>query len=110
VGGHYFFGFFGVGLAGEFRFIDASAGFRTFGAGPSVAVAMVDTPHVRVLLDAHWMPIGTAWEVTRLVGDIDVSWEWLTVRLTGGPSASTVAGASRLAWQAGVFVGARLSW
>jgi hypothetical protein len=104
----YFFGPLGVGAAGEFRVADPVYGFRAFGVGPSLGVAMVDTPAVRVLLSVNWLPVGVAVDLARVTGDLEVSWQWFTLRLVGGAFSQT--GSSAIAWQAAALVGVRLSW
>lgn len=108
--GRYFFGALGVGAAGEFRLADAAFGVRPFGVGPAAAVAVVDTPHVRVLLGVNWLPVGTAIDLARVTGDLEVSWEWFTFRLTAGSSTQRLAASTPVSWQAAAFAGARLGW
>lgn len=104
----YYFGPLGVGAAGEFRLVDPSFGARAFGVGPSLALALVDTPQARVLLSASWLPLGTAVDLARVSGGLELSWQWFTFRLLG--STASRAGLSATLWQATAFAGVRLSW
>lgn len=106
----YFFGALGVGLAGEFRVADARFGVRPLGGGLGLGVAMVDSPSVRVLLSGRWLPLGTAVDLARVAADLEVSWSWFTLRVTGGAFTQGAPAPSAIGWQAGVFAGARLRW
>jgi len=106
----YFFGALGIGAAGEFRVADPAFGLRPFGAGLSVAVAMVDTPEARVMLSANWLPVGVSVELPRVTGELEVSWAWFTFRVTGGAFAQHLAASAPVGWQATALAGARLSW
>lgn len=108
--GRYFFGALGLGAAGEFRLTDVAFGIRPFGVGLAAAVAVVDTPHVRVLLGVNWLPVGTAVDLARVTGDLEVSWEWFTFRLAAGSSTQVLAASTPVGWQAMAFAGARLGW
>ena len=106
----YFFGAFGVGAAGEFRVADRAFGFRPFGAGVALGVAVVDTPHVRVMLSGNWLPLGVAVDLARATGELEVSWQWFTFRVTGGSFTQRLTASAPVGWQAAVFAGARLKW
>jgi hypothetical protein len=115
VAARYFFGPLGVGAAGEFRVADAGFGLRPFGAGVGVAVAMLDTPQARVLLSGHWLPLGAASataraiDVARVTGELEVSWQWFTFRVTGGSFTQGIS-SSPVGWSVAAFAGARLKW
>jgi hypothetical protein len=101
----YFFGPLGLGATGEFRLVDPSYGVRAFGVGPALGLAFIDTPHARVVAGLNWLPVGTSIELTRVTGEVEVSWYWFTLRLLGGSFGATTVG-----WQASAFVGVRLDW
>ncbi len=106
----YFFGPFGIGGAGEYRNFEAVFGIRPFGIGPSVGLALIDSPHTRAIFSLNWMPVGTAVDLARVGADLEVSYEWFTLRFAGGSFTQQFASASRISWQGAVFVGARLRW
>lgn len=106
----YFFGALGAGVAGEFRVADSAFGVRPFGAGVSLAVALVDTPEARVMLSGNWLPVGVAVDLARVTGELEASWGWFTFRATGGSFAQRRSSSTPIGWQAAVFAGARLTW
>lgn len=105
----YFFGPLAVGATGEFRIIDPQAGARAFGVGPSLGVALLDTPHSRIVLSASWMPVGTAIDLTRTVGDLEFSWQWFSAGVGAGLFTST-ATSTVMSWSAHAHLGVRLGW
>jgi hypothetical protein len=106
----YFFGPLGLGLAGEGRSFDASYGIRSFGLGPALGIAAVDTPHYRVLINASWLPVGTAIDLTRITGEFEISIEWFTMRILGGSFNQALASGAKIGWQAAGFAGVRFTW
>jgi hypothetical protein len=103
----YFFGRVAVGVAGELRLLEPSLSTLRGGAGASVGVAFVDTRETRVVLGINYMPLGNVLDPVRFVGDLEISWRFLTFQVHGG-SYST--GASTIGWQVGGTVGLRASW
>lgn len=105
----YFFGALGAGVAGEFRVADSAFGVRPFGAGVSLAVALVDTPDARVMLSGNWLPVGVAVDLARVTGELEASWGWFTFRVTGGSFTQHLSSNTPIGWQGAVFAGARLT-
>ncbi|MFO0597010.1 MAG: hypothetical protein U0228_16965 [Myxococcaceae bacterium] len=111
VAARYFFGRFGVGLGGELRLEEPSFGTIRGGAGPSLAVAFVDTKEVRVLLGAHYLVLGNTIDPARIVGEFEVGWRFIVVHVLGGSATGTAAdGSKAIGWQLGAFAGVRASW
>ena len=60
VSAHYYFGFFGIGVAGDFRFVEwttpgqLAQNKMLTGVGPSLSVAFIDNRRVRLV--ARWPP------------------------------------------------------
>lgn len=125
----YFFGHVGVGLAGEFRSFMSEVNtstaapatcagdcrrFTTFELGPSIGLAMADTPHLRALLNVTWLPVGThpgTVDWARVVADFEVSWEWFVFDLAGGTLTDVTQGAPpRLGFFVAASFGVRLHW
>jgi hypothetical protein len=111
----YFFGRFGVGAAIEVRWNQPSAqmAITNVGFGPAVGVAFVDSPKIRVILNAAWLPLTQQGfqDATRATGDLEISYDFLTFNVAGGLQTQPLATASPvLAWYVGVFGGVRLRW
>lgn len=102
----YFIGPLGLGAVGEFRNFDAAFGVRPFGVGPAIGIALIDNPHTRAVFSVNWLPVGGVIDLVRLSGDFEVSYEWFTMRITGGTSTQ----GSTLGWEAAGFLGARFHW
>ena len=111
----YFFGHFGLGIAGDLKapVIVPNDGLR-FGGGLTMAVAFVDNHETRVLLSLAYTPLsnhltssfGTL-EWARLLADFEISYKILSIHLQG----QTFAGAGNvLHWQAGGALGIRYGW
>jgi hypothetical protein len=102
----YFIGPLGLGVVGEYRNFDAAFGVRPFGFGPAIGIALIDNPHTRAVFSVNWLPVGGVIDLVRLTGNFEVSYEWFTMRITGG--TSTQAGV--LGWEAAGFLGGRFHW
>ena len=110
----YFFGAIGVGLAGELRVLDPAASTATSpaavrgGVGPALAVAFVDNHETRVVLAVNYLPLGNQIDPVRLIGDLEISYKFITFHVNGGSSTKPAPGG--LAWQIGAYVGLRAAW
>ncbi len=104
----YYFGHLALGLAGEVRLLDPNLANLRVGAGPTLAVAFVDTHETRVLLGVNYLPLGNAIDVVRLLGDFEVSWRFLTFHVNGG--TTTKPDGKTIGWQVGGYVGVRAAW
>lgn len=108
----WFFGRVGVGLAAEYRLFDSTLGtvahtFSGLGLGPSVGLAIVDTPTLRATFNLAWLPI-VANDLFRFIGDLEVAWRFLVFGIAGG--AQTDPAVSRLGFFMTGLVGVRLGW
>lgn len=109
----YFFGHFGLGLAGDLKapVLAPNDGLR-FGGGLTLAVAFVDNHETRVVLALAYTPLsnhlalgGLEW--ARLLADFEISYKFLSIHA----QAQTFAGANNvLHWQAGGAIGVRYGW
>jgi hypothetical protein len=111
----YFFGFFGVGLAGDFRFIDwttpgqPSQSKLISGVGPSIAFALIDNRRMRLLAGAHWTPfISSDWG--RITGDLEFSYKLFTLSVIAGRASDGPLEAQRGGFFIGAFAGIRFAW
>lgn len=108
----YFLGRFGFGAAGELRWSDPSVSQALRGgAGPAVAVAIVDNPNTRVLLGVNYLPLGNVIDPTRVMGDLEISYRFVTLQVNGGTlTEATSPGGSALRWSIGAYLGVRAHW
>lgn len=107
----YFFGRFGVGLGGELRLLEPSFASVRGGAGPSIGITLVDTHETRAVVGVSYLPVGNVMDVARVVGEFEVGWKFLEVRVLGGSSTGNgFDGGPAIGWQVGATVGARLAW
>ncbi|MFZ5439909.1 MAG: hypothetical protein ACOZQL_07855, partial [Myxococcota bacterium] len=112
----YYFGFFGVGVAGDFRFLNWSTPTQLaqsrslIGVGPSLSVAFVDNATTRIALGAHWTPlISSDWG--RVTGDFELSYKLFTLSIVGGRSSDGPFDANqRAGYFIGAFAGIRYAW
>ncbi len=109
----YFFGRIGVGLAGELRLLDPAQSTATApaalrgGVGPALSAAFVDNHETRVVLGANYLPLGNTIDGARFVGDLEISYKFVTFHVIGGTGSRT---GGPLAWQVGGYLGLRASW
>lgn len=108
----YFTGPLGIGIAGEYRRFDTTLGgvARTanlVAGGPTLGIQMVDNPRERISLNALWLPVGQTIDLRRVVGDLEISHEVITVDITGG-LLSDPANPTRFGWMAMGLIGVRL--
>ena len=108
----WFFGRFGVGAAVEYRLFESSLGtsgrtFSALGLGPSVGVAFIDTPSVRVMFNLAWLPV-VANDLLRFVGEIEIAYRFLFFGIAGGTQTDPTA--ARLGFVVTGLVGVRLCW
>jgi hypothetical protein len=85
----YFAGPLGIGAAGEFRIFDSTLGGVARSStrpafGPTIGIQMLDTPHERVSLNAMWLPWGATTDYNRIVGDLELAREVISVDILGG--------------------------
>lgn len=107
----YFFGRFGLGLAGEVRLLEPNFGTIRGGVGPSLAAAFVDTKDLRVILGVSYLPLGNTIDPARLLGEFEVGWRFIDFRLIGGSSSqASFDGSTIIAWQIGGAIGLRFGW
>ena len=110
----YFFGAVGVGLAGELRLLNPAAATAAApatvrgGVGPTVAVAFVDNHETRVVLAVNYLPLGNQLDPVRLIGDLEISYKFITFHVNGGSATKPAPGG--LAWQIGGYLGLRAVW
>ena len=105
----YYFGHFGVGLAGEIR-LDGLTALRG-GAGPSIAVAFIDNRETTIVLGVSYLPVGNTIDVARVEVAFDIGWKYLDVRVLGGTtSVAGATGAPGIGWNVAAMVGPRLAW
>lgn len=104
----YFFGHFGLGLAGEFRaFVkDNPVGVRV-GGGPTLAVAFLDNHDARIVLSATYLPLANYLDAARVLGDFEISYKFLSIHALGG-TWTQPGGTVR--WQVGGYIGIRYGW
>ncbi|MBL9039423.1 MAG: hypothetical protein JNG84_12970, partial [Archangium sp.] len=112
----WFFGRVGVGAAGEVRLVDTTLtlnstprSFTGFGVGPSLGIALVDTPSTRLIFNASWMPIGSN-DLLRVVGDLDLHWKYFCLSLVGGTTTDPTAQPVRVGFFLAVMAGVRFGW
>ncbi len=115
----WFFGRVGLGAAAEYRFFNSTLvdsttmtqtarSFSAFGFGPSIGLAFVDTPTVRVMFNIAWLPI-VANDLLRIVADIEIAYRFLIFGIAGGSQTDPIAPA-RLGFFLTGLVGVRLGW
>jgi hypothetical protein len=111
----YHFGFFGVGLAGDLRYIDwstpadPSQSKLLIGVGPSISFTFIDNRRMRLLVGAQWTPfISSDWG--RVTGDVEFSYKWLTFTVVAGRASDGPLEAQRGGFFVGAFAGARFAW
>jgi hypothetical protein len=110
----YNFGFFGVGLAGDLRYIDWSTPMMPgnkliFGVGPSISFTFIDNRRMRLLVGAHYTPfISSDWG--RVTGDAEFSYKWLTFSVIAGRASDGPLESQRGGFYVGAFAGARFGW
>ena len=111
----YFFGFFGIGVAGDFRFIqwtppnELAQSKVLVGVGPSLSVALIDNRRTRLILGAHWTPfISSDWG--RVTGDVEFSYHALSVWVVAGRASDGPLEAQRSGFFVGAFAGIRYPW
>jgi hypothetical protein len=111
----YYFGFFGVGLAGDLRYLDWTTAGQPqqskliMGVGPSVSFALIDNRRMRLLAGVHWTPfISSDW--LRVTGDVEFSWKLLTISVAAGRASDGPTEAQRGGFFVGAFAGIRYPW
>ena len=107
VTGRYFIGRFGFGAAFDARFTQTSVASTDFGLGPSLSLAIVDSPKNRVNLNVHWLGILNP-NLGHFSADFEMSFSYFTFGISGGDVASVAPGQN--GYQVSGFVGGRLPW
>lgn len=108
----WFFSRFGVGVAGELRWNETLFGGTSFrkyfggGVGPSLGVALVDSPEGRILISLNWTPIISN-DLLRIFGDIELSWRFLTLHLAVGGLTDPTQPSARTGFFASANAGVR---
>jgi hypothetical protein len=117
----YWFGRFGLGVAGEYQNIKSTQSGVvqnpfTFALGPTLSLAAIDNPDARVFFTVRYLPVVVAGSVNqthqfeRVTGEIEGGYAIFSFAVQGGVVKDTTTATSRLGWFAGACLGARLRW